>query len=235
MDNIDASNKNIYSFTDFPKIIDCQYVDVSNNFLSDLRGLPNFESVEAAKKCSLSLRKNPIISLDGAPDYLYYFNLTDCSKLKSLQHCPEISGCINVEGCKSLKDMVGLRYPLSKDTDGREIASPTISIIANRSGLTSFKGCPKQVKNLIVAHCDNLRDFYHFPDKVARLNITIFHGCLLILHDLFHEKNAINFINLFSAEHSYAKMAWLSSYLTDTKNPFEFQEFCIDEGFEDYL
>lgn len=230
-ENIDFFNKNIHSFNRFPKIISSEYVELSSNFLSDLRGFPKFESDEIAKKCSLKLSNNPITSLEGSPAYIYGFNISDCSKLANLKHCPEISGYININGCKSLKDLSGL----SKKLGGCETSPIKISIIANRSGLESFKGCPKEIENFIVIRCDNLRSFDEFPGKVARLDITIFRQSLLKLHELLHETKSVGIVNLFSDDKGHEEMVELSCRLRETSDPFDFQGWCIEHDFEEYL
>lgn len=223
-ENIDLSNKNINSLDGFPKIISSEYVDLSSNCLSDLRGFPKFQSDEVAKKCSLKLSKNPIISLEGSPDYIYAFDISDCSKLASLQDCPKISGYINITGCKSLKKL-----------DGCKTSPPKISIIANRSGLESLEGYPEEVDNLIITGCNNRIISDVLEKKAARVDVTISPPYLSELHEKFHQNKSVGIVNLFSDDKGYEEMVELSCRLRETSDPFEFQDWCLDHGFEEYL
>jgi hypothetical protein len=170
---------------------------------------------------------NPLTSLEGLPDSIDTLHVKNCKYLTNLAHCPALSDDITIYGCPLIKDLKGLR-----------IRSAHAQIFASNSGMTSFEGCPKEISLLVATQCKDLTSFDGFPSRVRQLDISVFPGCLMFLHEKVHNKE-IEEILLFALDdddrltndHAYH----ITEKMEEISDPFEFQDWCIENGYEEYL
>jgi hypothetical protein len=108
-----------------------------------------------------------------------------------------------------------------------------LSISADESGITSFEGCPDKIGYLSVCSCEKLSNFAGFPKKITSLSISIFKGCLLFLHEKIQNGEIDNII--FILRNSNQTQIDLMTAIKKLSDPFEFQDWCIENDYEEFL
>jgi hypothetical protein len=80
---------------------------------------------------------------------------------------------------------------------------------------------------------DKLSSFEGFPDYVDALSITLIPECLMFLHDKMHEEKAIKSCYFYDIHDD--PCFELHRNIEKLSDPFEFQDWCIENGYEEYL
>lgn len=125
-----------------------------------------------------------IKTLIGAPQEVNVLDCTYCSKLESLEGCPQkiskeaefvgcenlktlegmpdfVNGSISISGCKSLIDLTGAPKHIGDN------------FTLNNTDIVSMKGGPKTVgKNMSCMWCNNLESLEGAPDDVYNFNCS---------------------------------------------------------------
>jgi hypothetical protein len=100
-------------------------------------------------------------------------------------------------------------------------------------GLTSFEGCPKRLRILSIVDVE-VTSFEEFPDFVDDLYISPSKGSLMILHEKFHRKEIL-ICTIMHKDMGFKPNMKLSDTFKKLSDPFEFQDWCIENGYEEYL
>jgi hypothetical protein len=119
-----------------------------------------------------------------------------------------------------------------KNLNGIKCTSATSINVAD-CGLTSFEGLPKDVYHLSMLCKNSLISFDGFPDRIVTLDIIPFKGSLMVIHEKFHDKHVIDDVYFWTSPISEADE--LTEAFNELSDPFEFQDWCIDSGYEEYL
>ena len=89
-------------------------------------------------------------------------NCYNCTKLQSLEGCPEECTRIDCRGCKSLKNLIGVPKNCS------------VFNCMECDSLKSLEGGPQKCDSFTCAHCDGLKDLTGAPQKCAEFSCS---GC----------------------------------------------------------
>jgi hypothetical protein len=116
----------------------------------------------------------------------------------------------------------------------RSLTNSISTIYASESGLTSFEGFPRTAGHLDLMGV-NFVSLEGFPEVVHKLLITPFKGCLMFIHHKFHEEKSIDECYFYLAKGNMPMMKQLSEAFEKLSDPFEFQDWCISNGLEEFL
>ena len=100
-------------------------------------------------------------------------------------------------------------------------------------GLTSFEGCPKRLRILSIFGVE-VTSFEEFPDFVDSLYISPSKGSLMFLHEKFHRKEIL-ICAIMHKDMCFKPDMKLIDAFKKLSDPFEFQDWCIENGYEEYL
>lgn len=195
-------------------------------------GFPEFFSEQAEKNCDLLIVNNPITSFEGGPRYIGWLRLDHVFSMTSLESSPIVHSSLELDHVLNIDDLTGLKTDQT-DPDN------AISVILRSSDIISLRGCPKEVSTLTIINCGQLKNLDGFPNKVSQMNITYdslenSSDGLMYLHELYHDKKAIKTINILEPiSEEYEED--LDSAFDEISDPFEFQDWCIQNGWEKYL
>jgi hypothetical protein len=133
-----------------------------------------------------------------------------------LEGCPEVEKKINIVRCTNVKNLRGL---IGVNSD--------LELVASHSGLTSLEGCPRKLWKLNIVGT-KISSFEGFPDYIEDcLTISLFDGCLMFLHERFHDQKAIKTC-YFYIHHNNEHKSELGRAFSSISDPFEFQDWCIN-------
>jgi hypothetical protein len=88
----------------------------------------------------------------------------------------------------------------------------------SKNPLTSFDGFPKEIH--------------------GALHITPFKGSLMILHEKYHDQKSIEELIMYdclNVSGMVIDVGTLAEAFEEISDPFEFQDWCINNGYEEYL
>lgn len=124
-----------------------------------------------------------IETLENGPEMVGSFYATNCTKLKTLQHCPKyvdyifkISGCTGLNNLKYMPERIGSQIDISGCSINslRGLSKVEIMDLAglclvckNCDNLKDLSGCHKKTTMLICSDCKNLESFKGCPSMTA--------------------------------------------------------------------
>jgi hypothetical protein len=179
--------------------------------------------------------------------------LISCDAIDSLASCPDIG----ISGSTSLAYSFGvgefnISYLQNLTTlkgfcDGNKNRKLGKIDIGN-TNVTSLEGISEEVYDLNIENT-KIESFEYFPKDVHYLKIDLKPGILMKLHQLIHEEKRIKSISLSVRAGSVQISSKMIESLTEVskktieiqakimsmKDPFEFQDWCVDNDFVDYL
>ena len=132
---------------------------------------------------NFDISNSDIETLENGPEEVGSFYATNCTKLKSLQHCPryvdymfQIDGCIGIKDLKYMPETVGSIINLSGSSINslRGLSKVKIMDLAglclickNCNNLKDLTGCHKSTTILVCSDCENLESFKGCPSITA--------------------------------------------------------------------
>jgi hypothetical protein len=144
-------------------------LDCSHNNIKSFTCLPKLKKLN----CSF----NPLVNFQGIPDSVEWLNISG-TKIDSLQDIPKKCNVLICEFCpiKSLNGCDNIEY-LSciytniTDLQGLNNDCKTIDC-SNNKQLTSLKGCPYNLKNLICEYnVPNIKDLENVPRNINSIDV----------------------------------------------------------------
>jgi hypothetical protein len=239
-DGFDLKNSGVTSFEKFPRIVSAEFFDLSNNLFSDLSGSPKLISQETNSVLLVLSDNKYLKSLNGlnveiaCPELI----LRNCPNLENLSNCPANLKFLSIEGSRKIKSLEQCVNSLDQSVESLYLAD---------SGITSLRHIPKNIhlKRLDLRRCSSLVELdLKLANPVRTLFVDLLidrpWAKLINLHSLLHDEKMFSEIKIYKSFFSspynrHDFMQDLSLAMLSLSDPFEFQEWCMQNGLTDYM
>lgn len=195
--NFIEKNYEIVPVTNFDSLNPIEITNVNDIYEVTINGRLNLKNKSLKKLTDDTFRfkyvssifdisDSNIETLKNGPEIVDSFYAANCTKLKSLQHCPKcvdyifkISGCTGLNNLKYMPERIGSRIDVSgcSISSLRGLSKVEIMDLAglclickNCNNLKDLSGCHKKTTTLICSDCKNLETFKGCP------SISAFYG-----------------------------------------------------------
>jgi hypothetical protein len=221
-------------------------VNVGCNNIKNFEGIPDFFDLEMNpinnEFISVNANCNQITSLSGLPKRMPGLILDNNITLKELDSCPIIS-YFYANDCTNLCNIDAIQCDLTQ-------------LSVSCSGIMKL---PKieRVENLFMAHCKNIKsDVLESIGRIEVLGLSVDQLAkisMMSLHEMIHSDHRIGTLDMVTifgkkggmeysccGEDDYTLLNRLKplQYLrafNEMSDPFEFQNWCIEQGLEKFL
>lgn len=232
---VELSNMELSSFEKLPRIFKTSTVDLSCNKFSSLIGSPKFIP-DVSLVMDFSYNQN-LKSMEGLDAECKLLNITDCHNLESLSGIPYGIESLNIQGNTKITSF--------EDCSASIVTCKFIS--CDSSGLTSLKHLPKTLSliALDLYDCTSLNALdldisVKCQTLYTNLGLNQSWAKLINLHSLLHDEKKFKEVIVCDEKEKYiigrkVRLENLSIMLNNTPDPFEFQDWCINHSFGEFL